>query len=103
MAQDYLYTSKLSTFFRTYVPYVYVPYVYKDEYGPYALIQAIQRATLHNAYGAHYIENILYQERIPQTPHPPVRLKQEKLNRIRLEEPSLAEYDAFILKRRNPS
>lgn len=75
----------------------------KDEYGPYALIQAIKRATLHNAYGAHYIENILYQEMTPQTPHPPVRLKQEKLNRIRLEEPSLAEYDAFIIKRRNPS
>jgi transposase len=75
----------------------------KDEYGPLALIQAIQRATLHHAYGAHYIENILYQERTPQTPHPPVRLQQEKLNRIRLEEPSLAEYDAFILKRRNPS
>jgi transposase len=73
----------------------------KDEYGPYALIQAIQRATLHHAYGAHYIENILYQERTPQTPHPPVRLQQEKLNRIRLEEPSLAEYDAFIIKRRN--
>jgi transposase len=75
----------------------------KDEYGPYALIEAIKKASTHHAYGAHYIENILYQERTPKTHHPPVRLKQEKLNRIRLDEPSLAEYDAFIIKRRNPS
>jgi hypothetical protein len=72
----------------------------KDEYGAYALIKAIKRATLHNAYGAHYIENILYQEMTPQTHHPPVRLKKEKLNHIRLAEPSLAEYDAFIIKKR---
>lgn len=75
----------------------------KDEYGPSALIEAIQRASMHNAYGAHYIENILYQEMTPKTHHPPVRLKQEKLNRIRLDEPSLADYDAFVIKRRNRS
>jgi hypothetical protein len=75
----------------------------KDEYGAYALIEAIKRAARHNAYGAHYIENILYQEMTPKTPHPPVRLKQENLNRIRLDEPSLAEYDAFVIKRRNQS
>jgi transposase len=73
----------------------------KDEYGAFALIEAIKRAALHNAYGAHYIENILYQEMTPKTSHPPVRLKQEKLNRIRLDEPCLAEYDAFIIRRRN--
>jgi hypothetical protein len=39
----------------------------------------------------------------PKTHHPPVRLKQEKLNRIRLDEPSLADYDAFVIKRRNQS
>ena len=72
----------------------------KDEYGPYALIEAIKRASIHRAYGAHYIENILYQEMTPKTHHPPVRLKQEKLNRIRLDEPSLADYDAFVAKRR---
>jgi len=72
----------------------------KDEYGSYALIEAIKRATSHNAYGANYIENILYQEMTPQRNHPPVRLKQEDLNRIRLEEPSLAEYDAFVIKRK---
>ena len=75
----------------------------KDEYGPYALIEAIKKASLHHAYGAHYIENILYQEMTPKTHHPPVRLKQEKLNRIRLEEPSLADYDAFVVKRRKLS
>jgi hypothetical protein len=73
----------------------------KDEYGPYALVEAIKRATIHKAYGAHYIENILYQQMTPTTHHPPVKLKDEKLNRIRLEQPSLAEYDAFVIKRRN--
>ena len=75
----------------------------KDQYGPYALIEAIKRATIHNAYGAHYIENILYQQMTPKTHHPPVKLKDEKLNRIRIEQPSLAEYDAFVIKRRNRS
>jgi transposase len=75
----------------------------KDEYGPCALLEAIKRASRHNAYGAPYIENILYQEMTPKTHHPPVRLQQEKLNRIRLDEPSLADYDAFVIKRRNRS
>jgi transposase len=72
----------------------------KDEYGSFALIEAIKKASLHNAYGAHYIENILYQEMTPKRHHPPVKVKQENLNRIRLEEPSLAQYDAFVIKRR---
>jgi transposase len=72
----------------------------KDDYGSYALIEAIKRATLHNAYGAHYIENILYQEMTPRKNHPPLRVKQENLNRIRLQEPSLAQYDAFVIKKR---
>jgi len=72
----------------------------KDEYGAYALIEAIKKATSHNAYGAHYIENILYQQMTPKRNHPPVRLKKDHLNRIRLEEPSLEEYDAFVIKRR---
>ena len=60
----------------------------------------MKRAAAHNAYGAHYIENILYQEMTPQRTHPPVTLKNTELNRIRLEEPSLAEYDTFIVKKR---
>lgn len=75
----------------------------KDEYGSYALIEAMKRAAAHNAFGAHYIENILYQDMTPSKKHPPVRLKQERLNRIRLQEPSLAEYDAFVVKRRKRS
>jgi hypothetical protein len=43
-----------------------------------------------------------YQEMTPQRQHPPVRLKQQHLNQIRLDEPSLAEFDTFILKRRKP-
>jgi transposase len=72
----------------------------KDEYGPSAFIEAIKKASTHHAYGAHYIENILYREMTPKTQHPPVRLKQEQLNRIRLDEPCLADYDAFIIKKR---
>jgi hypothetical protein len=71
----------------------------KDEYGAQALVDAMQRATLHQASGAHYIENILYQEMTPQRQHPPVRLKHPALNHIRLEEPSLEAYDAFVIKR----
>ena len=55
---------------------------------------------LNNAYGAHYIENILYQEITPKTHHQPVKLKNENLNHIHLEQPSLAQYDAFIIQRR---
>jgi len=73
----------------------------KDEYGVISLIHAIKKALVHKAYGADYIENILYQEMTPQNHHQPVRLKDEALNRIRLAEPSLAEYDAYILKRRH--
>jgi hypothetical protein len=72
----------------------------KDEYGSRALIEAMQEATSHNAYGADYIQNILYQRMTPQRVHPPVRLKEEALNRIRLEEPSLADFDAFVVKRK---
>ena len=70
----------------------------KSEYGPAAIIMAIQKALAFNAYGADYIENILYQEMTPQKHHPPVKLKNDDLNRIVLTEPSLAEYDAHVLK-----
>jgi hypothetical protein len=71
----------------------------KDDYGTQALLDAMQRATQHRAYGAHYIENLLYQEMTPQRQHAPVRLQQSHLNHIRLEEPSLEDFDAFVLKR----
>jgi hypothetical protein len=74
----------------------------KDEYGPRSLMEAIKKALAHRAFGADYIENILYQEMTPQREHPPVKLNREHLDRIRLEQPSLAEYDTFILERRKP-
>lgn len=74
----------------------------KDEYGSTSLLYAIQKATTFNAYGADYVENILYQEMTPKHAHPPVKLKNDALNRIRLTQPSLADYDADILKRRKP-
>jgi transposase len=71
----------------------------KDDYGSVSVIYAIKKALLHNAIGADYIENILYQEMTPKKHHPPVRLKKEALNHIRLPEPSLVEYDAHVIKR----
>lgn len=74
----------------------------KEDYGSQALLGAIRRALAHCAYGADYIENILYQEMTPIRVHPPVKLQnREALNRIRLQEPSLADYDTFVVKRRN--
>ncbi len=72
----------------------------KDEYGAVSVIYAIKKALVHKAIGADYIENILYQEMTPRKNHLPVRLKNQALNKIRLPEPSLAEYDAHVLKRR---
>lgn len=71
----------------------------KDDYGTVSVIYAVKKALIHNAIGADYIENILYQEMTPTRHHPPVRLKKESLNNIRLPEPSLAEYDAHVIKR----
>jgi transposase len=71
----------------------------KDDYGAMSVIYAIKKALIHNAIGADYIENILYQEMTPKRHHPPVRLKKEALNHIRLAEPSLVEYDAHAIKR----
>jgi len=73
-----------------------------DEYGSHALLEAMKKASLHNAFGVHYIENILYQEMTPQRQHQPVQLKQQHLNRIRLEEPCLEDFDAFVIKRKKP-
>ena len=72
----------------------------KDEYGLHSLIYALTKALHHKAYGADYIENILYQEMTPKNHHQPVKLKDQTLNSICLTEPSLAEYDAYIIKNR---
>jgi len=75
----------------------------KDQYGVNSLSWAILKALRFKAYGADYIENILNQEMIPINNHSPVKLKKEALNRIRLSEPSLNDYDAIALKRRKKS
>ena len=72
----------------------------KNEYGPEAIVSAIRKALAFNAYGADYIENILYQEMTPCRHHPPVRLKNDEMNRIVLTQPSLSDYDAHVLKNR---
>jgi hypothetical protein len=58
----------------------------------------MQKAINYHAAGADYIENILYQEMTPKRVHSPVRLKNQNLNHIRLAQPLLAEYDAYIKK-----
>jgi len=73
--------------------------VLKDKYGAEALIYALTKSMAHKAWGADYVENIVHQKMAPKNDHPPVRLKNEHLNRIRLNQPSLAEYDAHTLKR----
>jgi hypothetical protein len=71
----------------------------KDQYGSASLLWAMDKAAKLKAFGADYIENILYQEMTPAAQHPPVTLKDDALNRIRLTEPCLAEYDSLALKR----
>lgn len=71
-----------------------------DQYGKGSLSLAVEKAMKHKAFGADYIENILYQEMTPVNEYPPVQVQEESLNRIRLSEPSLADYDALILQRR---
>ena len=71
-----------------------------DQYGKGSLSLAVEKAMKHKAFGAEYIENILYQEMTPVNEYPPVQVQEESLNRIRLSEPSLADYDAIILQRR---
>lgn len=71
----------------------------KDEYGEQPLLYAIRKAHALKAYGADYIENILYQEMTPVRVHALVKLKNEDLNRIRIPLPSLAVYDAIAIKR----
>lgn len=73
--------------------------VLKDRYGSQALIRALEHATAAKAWGADYVENIVHQHAVPKNEHPPVKLKDKRLNRIRLQQPSLAEYDAHILER----
>jgi len=72
--------------------------VLKDKYGADALVYALTKSMAHKALGAEYVENIVHQEMAPKNDQPPVRLKNEQLNRIRLNQPSLAQYDAHALK-----
>jgi len=72
----------------------------KSLYGTSSLLAVIKKALHYKAYGAEYVENILYQEMTPHNTHQPVKLKQDDLNHIRLDEPCLAEYDSLVLQRR---
>ena len=71
----------------------------KDASGAPALLDAMPRATLPQAVGAHSSENMLSREMPPQRQHPPVRLQHAHLHQIRLEAPALAAYEALVLTR----
>jgi len=73
----------------------------QDEYGDTSLLYGLKKAMEKKLYGADYVRNILYQEMTPVCEHPPVQLKQENLNDIRLTTPALADYDSIAIKRRN--
>lgn len=74
--------------------------VLNDDYGTSSLISALRKALKNKLYGFAYIQNILYQETTPSIHHPPVALKDEDLNKIRLPRPNLADYDAIALQKR---
>jgi transposase len=72
----------------------------KDRYGAEPFLVAIRQALTHRALGTSYLENILRQNARPTTTHQPVQLDNERLNRIRLEEPMLVDYDTFVLAKK---
>jgi transposase len=71
----------------------------KDRYGTEAVISALTRSIACKAWGPDYVENIVHQQMTPKNEHLPVKLKSEQLNRIRLNRPCLADYDAHIIRR----
>ena len=70
-----------------------------EQYDLASLLIALEKAVRYKAFGVDYVKNILYQEMTPVSNQPPVVLKQEELNQIRLEPHALAEYDAIVMKR----
>ncbi len=67
------------------------------DYGPAAVLAAIERARSAGAFGADYVANILRQQSSPRAPQPPLRLKDPWLNQLATDPLSLLDYDAFIL------
>jgi len=71
----------------------------KDCFGAKALVGAVRKASAFKAWSVESVENILRQEMTKRETPLPVRLEDEALNSIRLEEPSLADYDDFISRK----
>ena len=69
-----------------------------EQYGLDALLIALEKALHYKAFGIDYVKNILFQQSRPLSHQPPVVLKQEALNHIRLTPHALAEYDALVLQ-----
>jgi transposase len=68
------------------------------QYGPQLVADAIEKASAARAFGADYIANILRQQQTPRQTHPPLRLRDPRLNGLATDPLSLLEYDAFILE-----
>ena len=72
----------------------------RDMHGEKPLVAAMEQALSRKLFGAEYIENIVYQEMAPKAASDPVCLKNADLNRICLETPCLADYDAYAVDQR---
>jgi hypothetical protein len=68
------------------------------QYGPQDVAVAIEKAAAARAFGAHYVTNILRQQRSPRWPQPALRLRDPVLNDLVTDPVLLLEYDAFILE-----
>jgi transposase len=67
------------------------------DYGPVAVLAAIEHARAAGAFGADYVANIVHQQRSPRAPQPPLQLKDPWLNQLATDPLSLLDYDALIL------
>jgi transposase len=72
-----------------------------DSYGPEAVREAVTRTQSAGAYGADYVAYLLWQERHPRDPQPPLRLKDDRLNQLAAPPTRLEDYDQVVLTQRS--
>lgn len=65
-------------------------------YDLHSVTTAINKAMDHRAFGADYIENILYQEMTPERKEPPVELKDKELQELKPNPLSLEGYNKYM-------
>lgn len=67
------------------------------QYGPEAVVAALEKAASERAFGADYIANISRQQQAPRRPQPRLELRDPELNELVTDPVSLLAYDVFIL------